>query len=220
MLGFLITIRLKRGGKYWYGITNEEQTKKFEDFLNLYKRTVFIRSLLPCMVAIDMNLDGPEGDYTEVGRHEHKAKEDQSRESGIFLQEKLSNFISNMSFYQDADGIVSVPSSTGKDFCLPLLMAQSLARVMEIEDYTETIRFENKTRSLQEENIAKKWEVLSNSNLVVNQNGARDMSGKTLILLDDLYQSGTTMHYVLDFRSYKSPFNLLLSLTLPRVSTV
>jgi len=189
----------KNDGKF--GVRFEIDKKPDVDaFVTQFNRTVFIRSLLSCCVALDMTFETSTDEnsglkYTEVGLHEHSAKEENAEESILFLKDQLTSHIRSLSFYRHADGLACIPPSTGKETCLPKILAQQVASELEIEDFTERLIFKSKDSSLQTTARDKRWGALDSSGLEVDNSDSL-LDGKVVILLDDLYQSGATMHYV------------------------
>jgi hypothetical protein len=181
--------------KFGYGARIEsEKREMLESFVEQFNQTVFIRSLLPCMIALDMNFKSNSDEYTEIGKHEHEAKENNVQESSVYLTNEIVKTIKGLPFYQHADGIVCIPPSTGKKTCLPKTISKGVAEALGISDFTEKLKFVNKDKSLQNEAVNEKWSTLVDSELIV-EDPNNDLTGKVVILLDDLYQSGSTMHY-------------------------
>jgi len=193
--GFFLVV--KDGKNPWFGIGDDDKLSIIEKFCIDHDKTVFIRSLLSCMVALDMNFEGDdEVTYTELGRHEHAAKEEQSVASRSHISNLVKKFVSSLRFYRDSDGIVAVPPSSDKSFCLPRILAKSLSSELDIENYSDSFMFESKVKSLQNERVGNKWDILENSGFCFDKLIGHQVKGKKIILLDDLYQSGTTIHYI------------------------
>jgi len=146
------------------------------------------------MIALDMNFVSGSDDYTETGKHEHEAKENNDQDSIKYLTDKIVETIQELPFYKHADGIACIPPSTGKETCLPQIIGKGVAEALGISDFTEKLKFVNKDKSLQDETVEDKWATLAGSELTV-EDPEKDLAGKVVILLDDLYQSGSTMHY-------------------------
>lgn len=176
------------------GLRNPEITQKVKEFIHNFNRLVFLKSLLGSMVALDMNFESNREEYTDIGRHEHLAKEFQNNESLLHIASKLTEVIQELPFYREADCIMAIPPTTGKDHCFPRDLAQLVAQQSAIPDYSSCLNFIAKHASLKDLPIDEKWQALVNSNLVVEPQDA--IRGKVVILLDDLYQSGTTVHFV------------------------
>lgn len=201
MLFYFYQLNTHRGqrpdGGFYYGIT-DDQYPYAQKFVQQYQRTVFLRSLLPCMVALDMNFEQGEGDleYTAIGHHEHLAKEENNADSIVFLTEETVSFILKSPPYSNAAGIVAMPPGEGSQLSLCQVIARAVAQRCNIQDLSSLVRFTNKNKSMQNEAASDKWNALENSGLQVNPAIASAVGNNFVIVFDDLYQSGASMHYL------------------------
>ncbi len=68
----------------------------------------------------------------------------------------------------------------------------SVEQKLGIKNISDSVSWTDKKTGLKDVSIDQKWEKLEESGFVVNIN----LTGKKVLLLDDLYQSGITMQYV------------------------
>ena len=170
------------------------QEKELDEFVSEFKDLVFIKSLLPCMIALDMNFESNSQNYTEIGSHEHQAKEFNNEESIEFLVRRVIETTQSLPYYDEIDGIACVPPSTGKQTSLPQIIAQKCAQTLGVDDFSHQLKFTKKNRSLQNEAGEDKWGILGSSGLEID-GSKENFIGKNILLIDDLYQSGSTLHF-------------------------
>lgn len=101
--------------------------------------------------------------------------------------------IETSAFYKDATYIVAVPANDDKKNDLPRLLVRRIAQQLNFQNLTDNFSYFNQKKELKSVSITDKWKELEQSNLQFEKH---DLSDKPVILLDDKYQSGATMHYV------------------------
>lgn len=74
-------------------------------------------------------------------------------------------------------------------------LAEQVAQQRSIDNLSAYIRFTNKQKQLKSATIREKWDILARSGLEVSRHLVSRAGDSPVILLDDLYQSGTTIHY-------------------------
>ncbi len=126
--------------------------------------------------------------YTTCGGLEHKAKESQDAEARAQLVEILGNFCEIHPIYRKARTVMPIPPNPSKTFHLPVELAKELAEKTEKRDGTAMIRKVKETPKLQNLPLDKKLRALRGAIEITG-----DVKGKSIILIDDLYQSGSTM---------------------------
>ncbi len=185
-------------GSYGHGIEDKEELNNIKAFLKYHNRRVFLRSLLKCMVAVDMTFESEQNEAprTPIGNLVHHAKIQHETEAVDKLILGMSQLILKTPVYNKADAILAVPPSCDSDFSLPRGVASGIATSLNIFDYSSDISFTAKNKRLQNETAADKWKVLQQSGLVIEKKGICNRPPENLILLDDLYQSGATIHFV------------------------
>lgn len=174
----------------WCSIKNENEFNAIKDWIEKQGTTIFIRSLLSSCIALDVNVDIVNEAKTEIGDLEDKAKHQQDENAISKLTDLLCYKINENKeeFY-----IAAVPANKDKDFDLPTLLAKKIAEKLGCLDITDRFAYQNSKRALKSIGIGDKWQELERSNLVFDRH---NLENKPIILLDDKYQSGTTLHYV------------------------
>lgn len=139
------------------------------------------------------------GSYSraELGRLVYRAKPygpgDGDRGAADELIGRLATFIGAHPTYARADAIVPVPpSNPAKRYDLPMYLAQGVCQRMRKADGSQWVR---KTRATRQQK-----ELHTYQEKVQNVDGAfelaGDVGGRSIIVLDDLYQSGATINEV------------------------
>lgn len=135
--------------------------------------------------------------HTELGQTLRRAKPygpgDGDRGAADELIGRLATFISAHPTYARAEAIVPVPpSNPAKRYDLPTYLAQGLSQRLGKTDGSEWVR---KTRATRQQK-----EVHTYQEKVENVDGAfeasGDVAGGSIVVLDDLYQSGATLNEV------------------------
>ncbi len=171
----------------------------------------FIETLRPCVVIKDFTSaslalgfrarQSASGDLeaTELGQLMRDAKpynepptEDHKR-CGTELARRMWTFVNAMPFYRDVDGFVAVPpSDPAKAFSLPRGFARGLAKRTHRLDLSGAVTKLKVTRQLKNLPLEQKVEALVGS---VSVDASR-VANKTIVVVDDLYQSGLTINYI------------------------
>lgn len=152
----------------------------------------YFKGELDMCYALDYNLAKDfithEVGYTTYGSLEHKAKENQDAEARAQIVETLANFCEIHPIYRKAGMLMPIPPNPAKTFHLPLELARELAEKTGKKDGTRMIRKERETPKLQDLPLDEKLKALRGAIEITG-----DVKGKIIILIDDLYQSGSTM---------------------------
>lgn len=179
-------------GGYWRGLYTQEEFENFEAFVNEYKDIVFLRDHLDLSLALSMNFI--EEERTEIGELEYQAKFKNNEEAEAELIEICNEWLEKLPFLKEADYICAMPGSSSATESLPHRIVNGLEG-FEFENISDKIGWTSKTRSIKDaENLEEKLEILEESGLELAKD--LDLSGKTVLLFDDLYMSGLSMQYV------------------------
>lgn len=182
-----------------YIYTADEQIRaQLTQLLTFLKDVVYIKDGFP-IFALDYHWET--NGRTRIGELVYRAKPyskpvtQQHKQNAEILSSHFVSFIEQHPLYQSADAIISVPYYGSKVFDLPQFIAQVIASKFGkpfwgddvIKKIKQTPQLKN-ARSIQEKSIAIAGAfVVSEPNLVSN---------KSVVLIDDLYQSGVTFHEV------------------------
>jgi hypothetical protein len=123
--------------------------------------------------------------YTESGSLEHLAKEERNSAAIVKLGQRLSDFIAKHPTFSRADIICEVPSRPSKEFHLPVQLVTEIGKFLGRSTGLDLTKDDHrKLRSLP---IAEKISEIKNI-FRLNER----IADKSILLIDDLYQSGVT----------------------------
>jgi hypothetical protein len=191
----------KSCGTYFRHISNDD--------LALVRQ--FIEGLRPCVIIKDLTdgsvalgyrarkSDSGRLERTELGQLMHDAKPydksatESHRKAGQELARRMRTFVSSMPFYQNVDGFIAVPSSNpGKAFSLPRGFVHELAKRTGKLDLSAALSKSKTTPEIK--NLA--WEQKVNALVGSVTVEKTKVGGKSIVVVDDLYQSGLTINYI------------------------
>lgn len=181
---------------HWRSIKSEEEYRKIELWIASQTNRVFIRDLLEHSIALDHNLrgveNGPEG-YTLFGELESRAKEKHDEQAIEGLVSAFCKTIAELPFYRDAKLIAAVPPRPGKLYDLPSTLALRIANRMSLTNVTSDFVFGGSKGVVKKTHLGEKWAAWEHGALTFKSASTKRPS---IILIDDKYQSGTSIHYV------------------------
>ena len=152
-------------------------------------------------VAIDSNLTDNTpvkytDKYTEIGNLEHNGKNNRDQNAINQLADTVSQVIQYLPFYKDADLICSVPPRPDKDFDLPGSVTKLVSGKVGKQDVTSGFVFNRHKSSVKAATFDEKWNVWEAAQVSFHNSPAFNVNDKTIILIDDKYQSGITIQYI------------------------
>jgi hypothetical protein len=136
--------------------------------------------------ALDFNLEDPQT-YTGVGALEYAAKYNQDEGSAEKLAELLAESCEAHPRLSGVDFIGAIPANPGKTFHLPDLLVERMGKHLGRKTGLK-LRKTKKTPSLKNLTLKDKLKAIKGVFTVDD-----DVSEQSVLLVDDLYQSGTTM---------------------------
>ena len=175
---------------YWCSIKTEEQYDEIRLWIKRQGSRVFIRDRLALSLALDYNFS-PDERRTTLGELERRAKYEEDADARDEICDAMSSALSELPFYREANLIAAVPPRSGKRYDLPSYLASSVAERTSLVNLTPHFQWYGEKETLKELQIDEKWVGLERADLVLNSS----LEGESIILIDDLYQSGTTMQY-------------------------
>lgn len=181
------------GNNFYRQIFSEEEYKNFEAFIDQFKDIVFLRDTLDLSIALSMYEIEPEK-RTVLGEHEFRVKYrseqmDTSADSAALVDE-MQRRLEELPYFKLADYICAVPSS--KPFVKEIV---NELKGFSFVDISNKVSWENKSGSLKNvETADEKLDMIQSWGLQFAED--IDMKGKTILLVDDMYQSGVTMQYI------------------------
>lgn len=177
-------------GGYYRAINDSAEYEEIKCWLAERQDVVFIRSLFKTALACCEHY-ADDGRFA-IGELERRAKYDADLNARRKLVETLAGVFEQCLQGKRIQGIISVPSSDPAALSLPNFLAQKLAERLGLPDYTDALRWDGKKSSIKELKVDEKWEALAAVGLTVDT----AIVGKNLLLIDDMYQSGATAHFV------------------------
>lgn len=138
--------------------------------------------------AIDFNFEQEQQPlvYTTAGKAEHSAKEEQNQKAIAALANCLAEIVERHPTLRRADLIAAVPPRPSKKFHLPTDLVASLGKALNRDTGLKLTKIEHeKLKALA---IADKVETLKGAFAL-----GQSVKGRTILLVDDLYQSGATL---------------------------
>jgi hypothetical protein len=188
-------------GTYFCGITNDD-LQAVRQFIETLRPCVVIKDLTSASLALGYRArKNASGDLeaTELGQLMRDAKPynesptEDHRRYGTELARRMWTFVNSMPFYREVDGFVAVPSSDPvKAFSLPRGFAYGLAKHTGKVDLSDAVTKSKVTRELKNLPLDQKVEALVGSVSV----DTTKVADKTIVVVDDLYQSGLTINYI------------------------
>ena len=181
----------KYGRQFRRVIRSEMEFEAIEKWIADNLDVVFIRSLLDVCIAASLHQSEP-GIHTVIGDLERRAKYEFGRNGRVTLLEVLESVYIRLLRDKRIDCICAVPPSSSGQFCLPAWLASGLSHRLEIEDISPSLHWAGPKPKMKEVDVDQKWEKLEAVGLTVPDS----VKGRRILILDDLYQSGTTVHFV------------------------
>lgn len=178
--------------KYWKYVDSNEI-----DIIEAWEKDqgnmIYLRDCLSLSVALDTNLtDNSSGMYTCIGALEHNGKTNKDCNAVIQLARIVADKIKHLPYYKDADYICSVPPRPDKDFDLPSSVVSLVSQKIGKPDITSGFKFGGQKSSVKASSFEEKWRVWEDAHLSFSCN----VKNKTVVLIDDKYQSGITIQYI------------------------
>ncbi len=180
---------------------NKSTLKEVRKWLEAVGQFVALRDCLALSFVLDYDrTDGnPNNPQTTVGALRTRAKPydakptDDTYKAADKLVSSCVAFIRTLSCYGSADAVVAMPPSRpDKPFDLPTYLAGGVAQALGLADCSEAVSTLKARPPLKDTALAAKLEALAGSVRVK----PGSIKGKTVLLIDDLYQSGVSMNYV------------------------
>jgi hypothetical protein len=176
---------------------SREDLDAIRSFVDLLRGCVAIRDLLHVSFALDFRAEqvGGKLERTETGNLVYRAKGyggSPDMEAADKLAQRMTAFVRENPCCSAVGSVVGMPPSDPKrPFVLPHYLAASMARDLSFEDRTGHVRKVRATAPAKEASKEMKLDVLASSIAVEAR-----LDGKVALLVDDLYQSGTSINYV------------------------
>lgn len=178
-------------GGYRRGIKENEEFDEIKSWVDARADLVFIRSLFNTAVATCEHY-ASNNSRSPIGEFEHSAKYGNDSAAQLQLVKILNSAFDRLHQGRGINAIVSVPASVQGNWNLPNFLANKLGTAVALPDLTASLNWNGPKAKIKELSVDAKWNALENVGLTVGN----DVAGKNLLLIDDMYQSGATAHYV------------------------
>ena len=161
---------------------------------------IYLRDCLSLSIAMSINISNdPEKrvndtGHTLMGKFVNDGKWSKSQSAINEIVKEATKAIQDLPYYKDTKLICSVPNS-GDNFNLPCSVTSLLSDDIEIQDITDGFVFGSPKANLKNSLRDEKWNELEKAQISFDVKKF-NVEGKNIILIDDLYQSGTTIQYI------------------------
>lgn len=205
MTGFTLNYST-RFGNYWHHLNSSIEVEAAEQWEKSQGDRVFLKDNLFLSVALCL-YDRNNKVITNTGIENQtisslfsvlkyrygNINDDVFEQAFQELSSRLADTIRSLPFYSDCKYISAVPPRPGKtSFDLPSSLAADLAVKLNIEDITSTFRYTGEKAQGKTLSRDDKWAAWEAAGLSCT----KDLEGKDVILIDDLYQSGISVNFV------------------------
>src|SRR5690606_15648860 len=188
-------------GTYIYDISDEDRIK-VEKLLEMFTKAVCIDDALSQTFALSYHMQSTfEGTgRTVIGNLVYRAKpyhrqpSDKHLASAIKLAEHLESFILTHPSYLRSDYLVAVPCNPNKTFDLPTFLVNHLCNRLNIKNGQKYLERIGQPKPMKDYKTVK--EKSDNIRGVFRVNNTTVFNGCTITVIDDIYQSGATLHEV------------------------
>lgn len=179
---------------YWHYVKKED-IEKIKEWERGQGSRMFIRDNLSISIALaSYSTDPAEHHRTTIGELVYQAKYQGNADAIQGLAGRCVETIRSLPYYRKAQCICAVPpSSTKTRRDLPSEITALVAKELEIENITSNFKYHGTKPELKGLKLEEKWPGLKAADLRYE---GKKLNGKKVILVDDLYQSGTTMQFV------------------------
>ncbi len=182
---------------YYRIIGSNEELEVIASWEKQHGSRVFIRDCLYASLALDTNfVDNESCQRTEIGDLEYRGKNNQEQKAINQLVDIIAKTINDLPFYEGADFICSVPSGSDKKFNLPSSVTSLVSAKISKQDITKGFVFGKQKSSVKASTFDEKWDVWEDAQISFQNNPEFNVDDRTIVLIDDKYQSGITIQYI------------------------
>ena len=178
-------------GGYYRVVGDDHEFSGINQWLTENADVVFLKSLFSTAVAACEHYVTSDR-RSRIGELEHSAKYEKNAAAVSELVDVLESIYRRMHGKRRIDAIASIPPSVAEQQSLPNLIAARLSKRLELPDLTANLRWNGSKPSIKELSVDQKWVALEGVGLTVDH----VFAGKNVLLIDDMYQSGSTAHFV------------------------
>jgi hypothetical protein len=186
-------------GAYINDIQMEDRLKVMK-LLELLTKSVCIDDALSQTFALSYHYKSTfEGTgRTDIGKLVYSAKpyhrptSPKQMASAVALADHLEQFILSHPSYMRSDFLIAVPSSPNKSFDLPTFLARHLSNKLNIKNGQQHITRVGQSKPMKDyKSVQEKSDNIRGAFQVIN---TKIFEGSLVTVIDDIYESGTTLH--------------------------
>jgi adenine/guanine phosphoribosyltransferase-like PRPP-binding protein len=178
--------------KFGYSRTIKTQNEfdEIANWIDANRDVVFVRSLLSICIACCEHQT--ENGRSKIGELEYRAKWQSDGNAVRQLKTVLADTFRRLLSDAKIDSVAAIPSSTPGTQSLPCKLAEALSGEFGLENITDRLSWKGKKGTVKDKEAAEKWPILE----AVGLNVDGDLKGRKILVVDDMYQSGATVHFV------------------------
>ncbi len=180
-----------KAGNFWCPIKSKEEYEQAVKFKEKYEEIVFVRDNLDLSISLSENLDD-KNNRTLLGELEYQAKYNSSTKARIKISDQITQFLKNTPYYKDCPHICAIPSSKLGKVNLPMRITNRISSNPDFIDLSSKLKWKSEKKQLKELSFQERWNELEKTGIEI----IIDKKITKIILIDDLYQSGTTIQFV------------------------
>lgn len=182
--------------KNYWNYFHEKDTVEIERWIISQGTLIYLRDCLSLSIALDINYLYISEKYTPIGCLEDKGKKEEDEKSIHELADKVEQKIRDLPYYKDADLICSVPSASDKVFDLPDRVVSLVDKKIDKQNITKAFSFSGAKPPVKDIALDERWQVWEDAQVSFQKGDEFNIGDKTVILIDDKYQSGRTIQYI------------------------
>ncbi|MGI9440337.1 MAG: phosphoribosyltransferase family protein [Parvibaculales bacterium] len=173
----------------WRSIKIGQNYEQIEKWIEERREIVILRSLLTASVALAIRKDAQ--GVTPISQNVVAAKSKEHTPAINNLVQASCNFLNKNPKFREVDYICAIPAETDK-YNLPRILAREISKKLGLTDITSHFCIAGEKSKLRKQSVDKKWQALEGARISIEMN----LQEKRVLLIDDTYQSGITMHYI------------------------
>jgi predicted amidophosphoribosyltransferase len=179
-------------------LNTPEEENIVKEWVESQGSRVYLRDCLSCSIALDVIMkDVNTGERTALGELEYNAKINDDEKAVTALAGHLVTAIQSLPLYNTVKFIAAVPARPGKTTQdLPTELAARIARELDLTDLTGEFRYAGTREQLKALPLAERWAAWEGAQLSLTDEGEVLLTGDSVILIDDKYQSGVSANFV------------------------
>ena len=186
--------------EFYRVIKPDTELGKIKDWEKKQGSRIYLRDCLSLSIAMSINISddsekqASDSGHTVMGDFVYYGKWYKNQNAINEIAKEATKAIQELPYYKDTKLICSVPNS-GDNFDLPRRVTSLLSANIGIQDITDGFTFGGPKANLKASPYDEKWNELEKAQISFDVK-KNNVEGKNIILIDDLYQSGTTIQYI------------------------